>query len=189
MHGDHLLLSRRFCSCLPSGPVIFLLFGTHLFKWLSLIAINIKLVITFNWRTAEHIHILFGFYHEAAGGKQRALDGADPLVPVAVAIHAVKVPQRGIRLLPQPVYSAVNIGLKLRRIEPVCLVGPPCCVKLLAAAKITPQVSNTASGLVLFLALGVTKVVQRSVIGYEKVDDLFLTEGIFLLKLCQRETA
>ena len=60
------------------------------------------------------------------------------------------------------------------------LVGPPCCIKLLAAAKITPQVSNTASGLVLFLGLGVTTVVQRSVIGYEKVDDLFLADGIFV---------
>ncbi|WP_419506268.1 sporulation initiation factor Spo0A C-terminal domain-containing protein, partial [Dysosmobacter sp.] len=39
-------------------PVILLLFFLGLFKWLPLIAINIKLVITFNWRTAEHIHIL-----------------------------------------------------------------------------------------------------------------------------------
>ena len=60
--------------------------------------------------------IPLGFHHEAAGGKQCALDGADPLVPVAVAIHAVKVPQRGVRLLPQPVYGTVNIGLKIRRV-------------------------------------------------------------------------
>ena len=49
--------------------------------------------------------------------------------------------------------------------------------------------SDTAGDLVLLLGLGVTEVVQHSVIGYEKVDDLFLADGIFLLKLCQRETA
>ena len=112
-----------------------MLFFLGLFKWLPLIAINIKLVITFNWRTAEHIHIPLCFHHESARGKQRTLDGADLLIPVAVAVHAVEVPQRGVRLLPQPVYGTVNIGLKLQRIQRVLLVGPPCCVKLLAAAK------------------------------------------------------
>ena len=176
------MLSRRFCSCLPSGPVIFLLFGTYLFKWLSLIAINIKLVITFNRRTAEHIHILFGFYHESAGGKQRTLDGADPLVPVAVAVHAVEVPQWGVRLLPQPVYGTVNIGLKLWRVQRVMLVGPPCCVELLAATKITPEMSHTARRLVLFLAAGEIESVQRRLIDAVKVNDILIAGRIFLLK-------
>ena len=87
-----------------------------LFKRFPLVAINIKLVITFNWRTAEHIHIPLCFHHESARGKQRTLDGADLLIPVAVALHAVKVPKRGARLLPQPVYGTVNIGLKIRRV-------------------------------------------------------------------------
>ena len=85
-------LSLRLRPLFYCKPVILLLFFLRPFKWFSLIAINIKLVITFNWRTAEHIHILFGFYHESAGGKQRTLDGADPLIPVAVAVHAVEVP-------------------------------------------------------------------------------------------------
>lgn len=54
MHGDHLLLSHRFCSCLPSGPVIFLLFGTNLFKIFAPVAIDIKIIIAFYGRTAEH---------------------------------------------------------------------------------------------------------------------------------------
>ena len=90
--------------------------------------------------------------------------------------------QRRIRLFPQPVYSAVNIGLKLRRVQPVCLVGPPCCVKLLAAAKITPEMSHTAHGLVLFLTAGEIESVQRRLIDAVKVNDLLITGGIFLLK-------
>ena len=179
--GSH-LLSLRLRPLFYCKPVILLLFFLGLFKWLPLIAINIKLVITFNRRTAEHIHILFGFYHESAGGKQRTLDGADPLIPVAVAVHAVEVPQRGVRLFPQPVYGTVNIGLKLRRIQCVLLVGPPCCVKLLAAAKITTQVSHTARRLVLFLAAGEIESVQRRLIDAVKVNDIFRTGGIFLLK-------
>ena len=124
-------LPLRLCSLFYCKPVILLLFFLGLFKWLPLIAINIKLVITFNWRTAEHIHIPLCFRHESARGKQRTLDGADLLIPVAVAFHAVKVPQRGARLLPQPVYGTVNVVLKLRRVQRILLVGPPCCIKLL----------------------------------------------------------
>ena len=153
-----------------------------LFKWLPLIAINIKLVITFNWRTAEHIHIPLCFRHESARGKQRTLDGADLLIPVAVAFHAVKVPQRRARLLPQPVYGTVNVGLKLRRVQRILLVGPPCCVKLLAAAKITTQVSHTARRLVLFLTAGEIESVQRRLIDAVKVNDILIAGGIFLLK-------
>ena len=79
------------CSLFRRRPVVFLLLTADLFKWLSLIAINIKLVITFNWRTAEHIHILFGFYHEATGGKQRALDGADPVSYTRLGVAEVGV--------------------------------------------------------------------------------------------------
>ena len=100
--GSH-LLSLRLRPLFYCKPVILLLFFLGLFKWLPLIAINIKLVITFNWRTAEHIHIPLCFHHESARGKQRTLDGADLLIPVAVAVHAVEVPQRGVRLFPQPV--------------------------------------------------------------------------------------
>ena len=62
------------------------------------------------------------------------------------------------------------------------LVGPPCCIKLLAAAKITPQVSHTARRLVLFLATGEIESVQRRLIDAVKVNDILITGGIFLLK-------
>ena len=131
-----------------------------LFKRFPLVTVNIKLIVTFNRRTAEHIHILFGFHHEAAGRKHRALDGAGPPIAVTATVHGGKVPQWGIRLLPQPVHGAVNIGLKLRRVQRVMLVGPPCCIKLLAAAKITPQMAHAARRLVLFLTAGELKSVQ-----------------------------
>ena len=58
-----------------------------------------------------------------------------------------------------------------------CLLytSPPCCVKLLAAAKITPQVSNTASGLVLFLTAGEVEVMQTWIVDAIKINDIFLT--------------
>ena len=62
------------------------------------------------------------------------------------------------------------------------LVGPPCCIKLLAAAKITPQVSHTARRLVLFLTTGEIESVQRRLIDAVKVNDILLAGGIFLLK-------
>ena len=62
------------------------------------------------------------------------------------------------------------------------LVGPPCCIKLLAAAKITPQVSHATYGLVLFLTAGEVEIVQRRIIDAVKVNDIFLAGGILLLK-------
>lgn len=62
------------------------------------------------------------------------------------------------------------------------LVRPPCCVKLLAAAKITTQMSHTARRLVLFLTAGEIESVQRRLIDAVKVNDIFLAGGIFLLK-------
>ena len=98
------------------------------------------------------------------------------------AMEGTRFLWRGVRLLPQPVYGTVNIGLKLQRIQRVLLVGPPCCVKLLAAAKITPQVTHATYGLVLFLTAGEIESVQRRLIDAVKVNDIFLTGGIFLLK-------
>ena len=62
------------------------------------------------------------------------------------------------------------------------LVRPPCCVKLLAAAKITTQVSHAAYGLVLFLTAGEVESVQHRLIDTVKVNDILIAGGIFLLK-------
>ena len=154
-----------------------------------LIAVHIKIIIALCRRTAQHIHILLAFHQKRAGWKNSIFDGAALLIASTAAFHGVKVPQRGIRLFSQPIHGAVNIRLELRCVQHIILVRPPSRKELLAAAKVTAQMSDTAGDLVLLLGLGVTEVVQHSVIGYEKVDDLFLADGIFLLKLCQRETA
>ena len=69
------------------------------------------------------------------------------------------------------------------------LVGPPCCIKLLAAAKITPQVSHATHGLVLFLTAGKVEIVQRRIIDAVKVNDIFLAGGILLLKFRKGATS
>ena len=61
-------------------------------------------------------------------------------------------------------------------------MGPPCCIKLLAAAKITPQVSHATYGLVLFLAAREIESVQCRLIDAVKVNDILIAGGIFLLK-------
>lgn len=155
----------------------------------TLIAVHIKIIIALCRRTAQHIHILLAFHQKRAGWKNSIFDGAASLIVSAAAFHGVKIPQRGIRLFSQPVYGAVNICLELWRVQHIILVRPPSCEELFTAAKVAAQMADTASDLVLFLRLRVAKVVQHSVIGYKKVDDLFLADGIFLLKLCQRETA
>ena len=155
----------------------------------TLIAVHIKIIIALCRRTAQHIHILLAFHQKRAGWKNSIFDGAASLIVSAAAFHGVKIPQRGIRLFSQPVYGAVNICLELRCVQHVILVRLPSRKELLAAAKVTAQMADTARDLVLLLSLGVAKVVKYSVFSDEKVDDLFLADGIFLLKLCQRKTA
>ena len=92
-------------------------------------------------------------------------------------------------MFPKPVHSAVNICLKLRRVQHIILMGPPCRIKLSAISKVTAQVSNAASCLVLFLALLKIQVVQAGIVDGKKLNDLFLADRIFLLKFCQRVAA
>ena len=49
------------------------------------------------------------------------------------------------------------------------LVGPPCCIKLLAAAKITPEMSHAARRLVLLLAAREIESVQRRLIDADRL--------------------
>ena len=155
----------------------------------TLIAVHIKIIIALCRRTAQHIHILLAFHQKRAGWKNSIFDGAASLIVSAAAFHGVKIPQRGIRLFSQPIHGAVNICLELRCVQHVILVRLPSRKELLAAAKVTAQMADTARDLVLLLSLGVAKVVKSSVFSDEKVDDLFLADGIFLLELCQRKTA
>ena len=155
----------------------------------TLIAVHIKIIIALCRRTAQHIHILLAFHQKRAGWKNSIFDGAASLIVSAAAFHGVKIPQRGIRLFSQPIHGAVNICLELRCVQHVILVRLPSRKELLAAAKVTAQMADTARDLVLLLSLGVAKVVKYSVFSDEKVDDLFLADGIFLLELCQRKTA
>ena len=132
---------------------------------------------------------MLAFHKKRTGWKHCIFDFTAISVSLIAELHGIEIVQRRIRLFSQPVYGPVNICLELGRVQHIVLVRPPSCEELLAAAKVATQMSDTASDLVLFLGLRVAKLVQHSIIGYEKVDDLFLTEGIFLLKLCQRETA
>ena len=54
-------LPLRLCSLFHLEPVILLLLFLGLFKRFPLVTVNIKLVITFNWRTAEHYTYRFVF--------------------------------------------------------------------------------------------------------------------------------
>ena len=126
----------------------------------TLIAVHIKIIIALCRRTAQHIHILLAFHQKRAGRKHCIFDLTAISVSLIAKLHGIEIVQRRVRLLPQPVHGAVNIGLKLRRVQRVMLVGPPCCIKLLAAAKITAQMADTASGLVLFLTAGEVEIVQ-----------------------------
>ena len=182
-------LSFRLRSLLSKGTRFGFQLCAVFFKGITLVAIHIKIIIALCRRTAQHIHILLAFHQKRAGWKNSIFDGAASLIVSAASFHGVKVPQRGIWLFSQPIHGAVNICLELRCVQHIILVRPPSRKKLLAAAKVAAQMSDIASDLVLLLSLGVTEVMQRSVIGYKKVDDLFLADGIFLLKLCQRETA
>lgn len=154
----------------------------------TLIAVHIKIIISLCRRTAQHIHILLAFHQKRAGWKNSIFDGAASLIVSAAAFHGVKIPQRGIRLFSQPIHGAVNICLELRCVQHVILVRPPSRKELLAAAKVAAQMADTASDLVLFLGLGVAKVMKHSVFRYEKINDPLFTGGVLLLKLCQCST-
>ena len=155
----------------------------------TLIAVHIKIIIALCRRTAQHIHILLAFHQKRAGWKHCIFDLTAISVSLIAKLHGIEIVQRRIRLFSQPVYGAVNICLELWRVQHIVLVRPPSCEELLTAAKVAAQMADTASDLVLLLSLGVAKVVKYSVFSDEKVDDLFLADGICLLKLCQRETA
>ena len=128
-------------------------------------------------RTAQHIHILLAFHQKRAGWKNSIFDGAALLIASTAAFHGVKVPQRGIRLFSQPIHGAVNIRLELRCVQHIILVRPPSRKELLAAAKVTAQMADTARDLVLLLSLGVAKVVKYSVFSDEKSMTCFLLMG------------
>lgn len=170
-------LSLRLRSILSKGTHFSFQLRAIFLKGITLVAVYIEIVFALCRRTAQHIRILLAFHQKRVGRKNSIFDGTASLIVSATAFHGVKVPQRRIRLFSQPVYGPVNICLELGRVQHIVLVRPPSCEELLAAAKVAAQMADTASDLVLFLGLGVAKVMKHSVFRYEKVNDPLFTGG------------
>ncbi len=170
-------LSLRLRSLLSKGTHFGFQLRAIFLKGITLAAVYIEIVFALYRRTAQHIRILLAFHQKRVGRKNSIFDGTASLIVSATAFHGVKVPHRRVRLFPQPVHDAVNICLELGRVQHIILVRPPSRKELLAAAKVTAQMADTARDLVLLLSLRVTEVMQRSVIGYEKSMTCFLLTG------------
>lgn len=170
-------LSLRLRSLLSMGACFVFQLCAVFLEGSTLVAVHIKIIIALCRRTAQHTRILLAFHQKRAGWKHCIFDLTAISVSLIAKLHGIEIVQRRIRLFSQPVYGADNICLELWRVQHIVLVRPPSCEELLTAAKVAAQMADTASDLVLFLGLGVTKVVQRSVIGYEKSMTCFLLTG------------